>query len=373
MSKELIVHQKKELEELYSQENGLQPVIDRIKEVAKDFEYDLTTTKGRNLVKSQARAVSSSKKYLTDLGMQLTAEWREKTAKVNATKKEIIKQLDELRDEIRKPLTDLENAEKEALLKLQTKLQEIEEVPFKYSIDTELGDLQARLAELEQVEIEEGNWGDLEFKAFKAKELSVKHLRSCIESRIKRDEEQAELQKLREQNAKLEQERKEREERERLEREEKERKEREAKEAEERKKAEEERVAKAKKEAEEKAEREKQEAIEKEKREREEAEKRAKEAQERAERLEREQKEREEREAREKKEREEAEAKAKAEAEAKQKAYEEKQEQIKKEVIGKITAYFCNNGINEDTSYKVATLLSGGEVPYTSVDFKSFM
>lgn len=64
----------------------MKPVLDRLKEVAMDFTVDLSTQKGRDLVASQAYAVSKSKTFLENLGKEITQDWREKLPESTAPK-----------------------------------------------------------------------------------------------------------------------------------------------------------------------------------------------------------------------------------------------------------------------------------------------
>lgn len=195
-TKELIVHEKPELMEMYSQKGGMKPVLDRLKEVAMDFTVDLSTQKGRDLVASQAYAVSKSKTFLENLGKEITQDWREKTTRVNSTKNDIKAFCDELRDEIRKPLTEYEALEKKKVAELKAKLKKITDLKYELTKDSELSTLKEELAKLEAMDVENDSWGEVEFEAFKSISHSIKHLKTCISDREKFDEDQAELKRL---------------------------------------------------------------------------------------------------------------------------------------------------------------------------------
>lgn len=91
--------------------NELDDVLAKIKQKATDFVPDITTLKGRKEIASQAYLVSRSKTVLEELGVNLVAEWKEKAKKVDAARKKSRDYLDNLRDEVRQPLTDWEAAE----------------------------------------------------------------------------------------------------------------------------------------------------------------------------------------------------------------------------------------------------------------------
>jgi len=69
---------------------------------------DLSTAASRKRIASLAYKVSQSKTALDDLGKQLVSEWKTKSAAVDKERKRVRDELDALRDEVRKPLTDWE-------------------------------------------------------------------------------------------------------------------------------------------------------------------------------------------------------------------------------------------------------------------------
>ena len=88
-------------------------IISRIESEARSIVPDLSTDKGRKAIASTARRVSTSKVALDNLGKDLVSDWKIKAKGVDAERKLIRDRLDALRDEIRQPLTDWENTEKE--------------------------------------------------------------------------------------------------------------------------------------------------------------------------------------------------------------------------------------------------------------------
>lgn len=72
---------------------------------------DLTTEKGRRAIASLAFRVTKAKTSLDDAGKGLTEAWRSQIAVVNASKKKMVEELAELAKEVRRPLTEWEEAE----------------------------------------------------------------------------------------------------------------------------------------------------------------------------------------------------------------------------------------------------------------------
>jgi len=332
---ELILFEKKvatrkEIENLFSQENGLKPILKTIEEMAYNFSYDLDTKEGREKIASQAYAVSRTKTFLDNVGKELTSEWRDKTAKVNSGRNEVKKFLDDLKDNIRKPLTELEEKEKAEKERKEQTVKNLEMVLLKYHPMSEVEAMNEAFNKVKLVPVEDGNWGEeFEYKIHKAKSEALAHLEDCITKRKTHDAEQAELKKLRE--------------------------------AEEKRKAEEaeqerikEAAEKARREAEEKA------KIEKEQAEKAQhlAEQRAIEAEEKLKKQEEERKLQQQKLEEEKK-----------EEEVKAQRFKENEREIKREVHNAILEFFVNNGFNQEQGKKIVTLIAKLEVPHLVVNY----
>jgi colicin import membrane protein len=99
---------------LFSGESGvLDGTIAYIREQVSGHVADVSTSEGRKEVARLARQVASSKVVLDGLGKALVAGWKEQAKKVDSERKRCRDELDALRDETRKPLTDYETAEED--------------------------------------------------------------------------------------------------------------------------------------------------------------------------------------------------------------------------------------------------------------------
>lgn len=70
---------------------------------------NVDSVSGRKEIASLAYKVARSKTAIDDAGKELVAEWKKKAASIDAGRKKARDYLDELRDQVRKPLTDWEN------------------------------------------------------------------------------------------------------------------------------------------------------------------------------------------------------------------------------------------------------------------------
>jgi len=98
---------------VYTSPNGLDPYIAKIREEIDLFIPDVSTKKGRDAIASIAHKVAKSKVYLDNCGKELVAELKQKPALIDAERKRMRDTLDAWKDEVRRPLTDWENAEAE--------------------------------------------------------------------------------------------------------------------------------------------------------------------------------------------------------------------------------------------------------------------
>jgi chromosome segregation ATPase len=111
---------------------------------------NLETQAGRKEIASLARKVASSKVVLDGLGKDLVAEWKAKSKKVDAERKRCRDTLDALRDEVRRPLTEWEEAEE---ARKQAELAAAAEA-HRLKLEAEERERQEREAELARREAE---------------------------------------------------------------------------------------------------------------------------------------------------------------------------------------------------------------------------
>lgn len=92
---------------------GVESVISKLEADVRAFATDVSTEAGRKAVASLAYKVARSKTALDEMGKDLVADLKTQTGKIDAERRIIRDRLDALRDEVRKPLDDFENAEKD--------------------------------------------------------------------------------------------------------------------------------------------------------------------------------------------------------------------------------------------------------------------
>ncbi|NCC30168.1 MAG: hypothetical protein EOM22_18960 [Gammaproteobacteria bacterium] len=206
---------------------GLSELLSRIEAEARSIVPDTSTDKGRKAIASTAARVARSKTYIDGLGKDFVADLKRTTSAVDAERKLARDRLDALKAEVRKPLTDWENAELARVSRHKIEIATIEA----RAVGAE-GLTSAQIAERIEGVIEayqvHGEWDEFEPEADAAHKKALDALNGALERAKRTEAEQVELAKLRAEAAEREQ----REVAERAAREQKEREERIAAEAE---------------------------------------------------------------------------------------------------------------------------------------------
>lgn len=119
---ELVIYEQIKIEQqalavAFSTDGGINSIIEQITTQAREKarNLDAETPKGRKELASIAYSVSKTKTWLDEQGKNFVSEAKSKIKVVDNERKAVRDQLDLLRDEIRKPVTDFEDAERKLL------------------------------------------------------------------------------------------------------------------------------------------------------------------------------------------------------------------------------------------------------------------
>ncbi|WP_404840414.1 hypothetical protein [Aeromonas media] len=185
---------------LFTEGEGVEAMLADIRKQATSLVPDLSTAKGRKEIASIAFSVAKTKTYLDGFGKELTDKYKEIPKRIDANRKLIRDTLDALKDEVRAPLTQYEEAETARVEALQARLARLNELGTSASIEIAAADLQVMLLEVEQTALDD-SWQELLPQATVAKELAAKRLGEALAARQKYEAEQAELEQLRQKQA----------------------------------------------------------------------------------------------------------------------------------------------------------------------------
>lgn len=187
---------------VFTEPNKVDPILAQIKKIVAEFTPDTATAKGRAEIASIAHKVARSKTYLDGIGKDLVDQYKEIPKKIDANRKRIRDELDALKDEVRKPLTDWEEGEKARVQGIKDRIEVIRSFVGKSEDSTST---KAAMVRLESILIDE-SFGEFVREASIAKDAAMAELRVDLEFALKREAEAAELARLREEAAKREQE-----------------------------------------------------------------------------------------------------------------------------------------------------------------------
>lgn len=201
-STELVIIEPETALEVYTADKGLDPYLAKIKAEVDGFIPDVTTKKGRDAVASMAYKVSQSKTYLDKTGKELVDKLKEQPKLVDAERKRMRDYLDGLRDQVREPLTAWEEAEESRIAEHKRKIAEIE-LRLECS-DLDAVELQLNIDLISIIAIDE-SWQEFEPQAARAKDAALTALNAALVKRQAYEAEQAELARLREEEAQREQ------------------------------------------------------------------------------------------------------------------------------------------------------------------------
>ncbi|TCD17367.1 hypothetical protein E0D81_15355 [Lelliottia amnigena] len=181
-------------------ENGLEAFLEKIRAGVNEVP-DLSTAKGRARVASLAAQVSRSKTAVEKPGRDYLKRLKEQPKVVEAELRRFITECDNLRDEVRRPLTEWEDAEKartEALQQRLLNLRAMADVIDAAGNYLPSADIQLRIQEVKSVALDE-SWQERAAEAGVAKDSTIQQLEASLAMAQKREKEAAELEALRKQ------------------------------------------------------------------------------------------------------------------------------------------------------------------------------
>lgn len=112
MSDELIAIGREDALKAFTDEAAFEAMFASIKALADDVKPDLETAKGRKEHKSFCFKIRKTKARIDDVRTELTEDMRKQIASINGRGKDMVDRLEDLHNEVRKPLTEWEEAEK---------------------------------------------------------------------------------------------------------------------------------------------------------------------------------------------------------------------------------------------------------------------
>ncbi|HEE9906978.1 TPA: hypothetical protein R8G56_005223, partial [Citrobacter freundii] len=134
---DLVVIEKSSAMDVFTNNEQLDPIIEKIEKEARSLVPDVSTKKGRDAIASMAHKVARSKTYIDNAGKDLVAELKALPKQIDESRRIVRERLDALKDEVRRPLTEWE-AEQERIKAEEAARVKAEEDRKKFESDHEI-------------------------------------------------------------------------------------------------------------------------------------------------------------------------------------------------------------------------------------------
>lgn len=187
---------------IFSGEGGIDAMLSSLEAKVRSVQTDISTPAGRTAIKSLAHQVARSKTAFDEMGKELVSDWKAKSKAVDKERARVWDRLEALQAEVRKPLTDWENAEADRIRQHDAALAEISMLQI-FGDDATSHDISDRLDQL--ASMPNRDWQEFKARAEKLRSETFAVLTVRKDKAVRLEAEQAELARLRAEQADREQ------------------------------------------------------------------------------------------------------------------------------------------------------------------------
>jgi hypothetical protein len=174
-----------------------------VREKAKGL--DISISKDREEMRSLAAKVSKTKNGLDKAGKELVEDEKKRLKLIDKERGIVWDELQALQDEVRQPLTDWENAEKDRVAKHEANLAELVQAGIYTEQNWQTLPIDAMKDRLAEIMASKIDWEEFLGRAKAAVVVTVGQIKSAIQKRETLESERAELERLRAEQAKRDQ------------------------------------------------------------------------------------------------------------------------------------------------------------------------
>ena len=203
-----VIVQREDLPQLFGKriENqaAIEEIISKIEIESRSITFDIETKEGQATCRSLAAKIASAKSTLDKAGKARKDEYTVTTKLIDADRNVVKDRLQKLQDEIRQPLTELEQREKQRQAQHEANLAALGHVDVQAHDHIGSDLIKERIEFLEKTVIDD-SWEEYKSQALETKDNALRVLRPEFERVKKREDEQAELARLRAEQAQREQ------------------------------------------------------------------------------------------------------------------------------------------------------------------------
>lgn len=173
---------------------GVNDILEKIAREVRSAQTDISTKAGREAVASLAYKVARSKTALDKMGKDLGESHYKSWKAITTERARIETELDALRDEVRKPLTDWENAEKDRIADHEQAILAIEGMT-QFDTPPTAADIKFRLESF--LALPPRDWEEFAKRGETADAATTTRLQQMYAEAVKREAEIAELERFR--------------------------------------------------------------------------------------------------------------------------------------------------------------------------------
>lgn len=194
---EIVAVEQPEIIEAFKVEGGTKALFERIANNARSVVFDMGIKKDRESLKSFAYSLARIKTTVDNHGKDLVSGIKQQAAVIDADRKFWRDHMELLQDEIRKPLTDFEQAEKDRVSAHNAFIMSFVVMSAPQAYENRDSDfIKGIISEIENTVIDE-SLEEFKEQAELAKFKALEVLRPALANREKYEAEQAELEALR--------------------------------------------------------------------------------------------------------------------------------------------------------------------------------
>lgn len=176
--------------QIYQTPNGLDPYIERVRQEVMGHPVDLSTKKGRDAIASRAFKVRKIKSAMDGLGKQQVDSLKEIPKLIDAERKRMREAFDAMAEEVRRPLTEWEQAEENRIAGHKAIIEYLRSAGANLS-DVGADALESEINSIQGIIVDE-SLDEFEAAAHRAKATTLENLQSALVARRKSEAEQAE-------------------------------------------------------------------------------------------------------------------------------------------------------------------------------------
>ena len=213
MENELIVAEKLNPVELFFGD-GLEPVLGNIAEQCRSYVFDIESKSGRKDCASLAYKIARSKTTIDDLGKKLLADQKAKIKQGDAQRKKARDFLENLKNEVRQPLTTWEQEQErikeeearreiERVERIEAAINDIQAHEDKVGLDSTVAEIKQVIKSLSTIEVTENDFQEFTKATQKTKDDVLSYLNEVLDKRVKYEAEEAERKAEAERLAKI--------------------------------------------------------------------------------------------------------------------------------------------------------------------------